>query len=38
MNVDEVVALGAAVQAAMDAGEATESASPKFTLGGGPPY
>jgi len=34
VNVDEVVALGAAVRAAMDAGETTESATPKFTLGG----
>ena len=34
VNVDEVVALGAAIQAAMDAGLATDSAAPKFTLAG----
>ena len=34
VNVDEVVALGAAIRAAMDAGETSESAAPKFTLGG----
>ncbi len=34
VNVDEVVALGAAIQAAMDAGLTTDSATPKFTLVG----
>ncbi len=34
VNVDEVVALGAAIQAAMDSGLSSESATPKFTLGG----
>ncbi|MDB5353237.1 MAG: molecular chaperone [Planctomycetota bacterium] len=34
VNVDEVVALGAAIQAAMDVGQASESATPKFTLAG----
>ncbi len=32
VNVDEVVALGAAIQAAMDSGVSSDSASPKFTL------
>ncbi len=36
VNVDEVVALGAAIQAAMDEGKETEDARPKFTLGGKP--
>ncbi|MDR3622262.1 MAG: Hsp70 family protein [Paludisphaera borealis] len=35
VNVDEVVALGAAVQAAMEAGQSIGDATPKFTLGGG---
>ena len=35
VNVDEVVALGAAVQAAMEAGEEVADAVPRFTLGGG---
>lgn len=35
VNVDEVVALGAAVQAAMEAGETIGDAVPRFTLGGG---
>ena len=35
MNVDEVVALGAAIQAAMEAGQSIGDATPKFTLGGG---
>lgn len=35
VNVDEVVALGAAVQAAMEAGESIGDAVPRFTLGGG---
>ena len=34
VNVDEVVALGAAIRAAMEAGEAAEDARPRFTLGG----
>jgi molecular chaperone DnaK (HSP70)/uncharacterized protein YegL len=34
VNVDEVVALGAAIQAGIEAGEATGDALPKFTLGG----
>lgn len=34
VNVDEVVALGAAIQASMDSGLSSESATPKFTLGG----
>jgi molecular chaperone DnaK len=34
VNVDEVVALGAAIQAGIEAGEATSDAVPKFTLGG----
>ena len=34
VNVDEVVALGAAIQAAMEAGESPESATPRFTLAG----
>jgi molecular chaperone DnaK (HSP70) len=34
VNVDEVVALGAAIQAAIEAGESTGNALPKFTLGG----
>ncbi len=34
VNVDEVVALGAAIQAAMDSGETTQDAVPRFTLGG----
>lgn len=34
VNVDEVVALGAAIQAAMDVGETADSAIPKFTLAG----
>src|SRR6185312_16759883 len=34
VNVDEVVALGAAIQAAIEAGEATGDALPKFTLAG----
>jgi molecular chaperone DnaK (HSP70) len=35
VNVDEVVALGAAVQAALDAGSAADSALPGFTLAAG---
>ena len=34
VNVDEVVALGAAIQAAMESGESTGDATPGFTLGG----
>ena len=34
VNVDEVVALGAAIQAAIEAGVATGDAVPKFTLAG----
>ncbi len=34
VNVDEVVALGAAIQAAMEVGEHTHDATPQFTLGG----
>jgi molecular chaperone DnaK (HSP70)/uncharacterized protein YegL len=34
VNVDEVVALGAVIRAAMLEGEATADARPKFTLGG----
>jgi molecular chaperone DnaK (HSP70) len=34
VNVDEAVALGAAIQAAMDAGASTSDATPKFTLTG----
>jgi len=34
VNVDEVVALGAAIQAAIEEGEEVEDATPKFTLGG----
>jgi molecular chaperone DnaK len=34
VNVDEVVALGAAIRAAMEVGEAPTSATPRFTLGG----
>ncbi|HEX8202783.1 MAG TPA: Hsp70 family protein [Isosphaeraceae bacterium] len=34
VNVDEVVALGAAIQAAMEAGQATAAAGPRFTLAG----
>ena len=34
VNVDEVVALGAAIQAGIEAGEATGDALPRFTLGG----
>ncbi|MFO0909256.1 MAG: Hsp70 family protein [Isosphaeraceae bacterium] len=34
VNVDEVVALGAAVQAAIDEGLETEDATPRFTIGG----
>jgi molecular chaperone DnaK (HSP70) len=37
VNVDEVVALGAAIQAAIEAGEASEDARPRFTLGGKQP-
>jgi molecular chaperone DnaK (HSP70) len=37
VNVDEVVALGAAVQAAMEAGEPIGDARPAFTLGAAPP-
>jgi molecular chaperone DnaK (HSP70) len=33
VNVDEVVALGAAIQAAIEAGESATDATPKFTLG-----
>jgi molecular chaperone DnaK (HSP70) len=35
VNVDEVVALGAAIQAAEEVGESIGDAAPKFTLGGG---
>ena len=34
VNVDEVVALGAAIQAAMEVGEHSESATPRFSLAG----
>jgi molecular chaperone DnaK len=34
VNVDEVVALGAAIQAALEAGEASGDARPRFTLAG----
>jgi molecular chaperone DnaK len=34
VNVDEVVALGAAIQAGIEAGEATGDAVPRFTIGG----
>jgi molecular chaperone DnaK len=34
VNVDEVVALGAAIQAAMEAGQAAGAAGPRFTLAG----
>src|SRR4051794_29901164 len=34
VNVDEVVALGAAIQAAMEAGQSTRDATPQFTLAG----
>ena len=34
VNVDEVVALGAAIQAAMEAGEKAGDATPKFSLAG----
>ena len=34
MNVDEVVALGAAIQAAIEVGEPIGDAVPRFTLGG----
>jgi molecular chaperone DnaK (HSP70) len=34
VNVDEVVALGAAIQAAMEAGEDQADALPRFTIGG----
>ena len=34
VNVDEVVALGAAIQAAIEAGEASGDARPRFTLAG----
>ena len=34
VNVDEVVALGAAIQAAMDVGQTTSDATPRFTLAG----
>ena len=37
MNVDEVVALGAAIQASIEAGEASGDARPQFTLGGPKP-
>ena len=37
VNVDEVVALGAAIQAAIEAGEASDDARPKFTLAGAQP-
>ena len=33
VNVDEVVALGAAIQAAIEVGEAIGDAVPRFTLG-----
>jgi molecular chaperone DnaK (HSP70) len=35
VNVDEVVALGAAIQAAMEVGESIGDAVPRFTLGAG---
>ncbi len=35
VNVDEVVALGAAIQAAREVGEAIGEAGPRFTIGGG---
>lgn len=34
VNVDEVVALGAAIQAAMEVGQSTRDATPQFTLAG----
>jgi len=34
VNVDEVVALGAAIRASMEAGETTEDARPRYTIGG----
>jgi len=34
VNVDEVVALGAAIRAAMEEGETSADATPQFTLGG----
>ena len=34
VNVDEVVALGAAIQAAMESGQSASAATPQFTLGG----
>jgi molecular chaperone DnaK (HSP70)/uncharacterized protein YegL len=34
VNVDEVVALGAAIQAAMEAGQTARDATPQFTLAG----
>lgn len=34
VNVDEAVALGAAIQAAMDVGQAATDATPRFTLAG----
>jgi molecular chaperone DnaK len=34
VNVDEAVALGAAIQAAMDVGESSTDATPRFTLAG----
>jgi len=37
VNVDEVVALGAAVQAAIEVGEDVADARPRFTLGASPP-
>jgi molecular chaperone DnaK (HSP70)/uncharacterized protein YegL len=37
VNVDEVVALGAAVQAAIEMGESIGDAVPRFTLGAGKP-
>ncbi len=37
VNVDEVVALGAAIQAAIEAGEGADDARPRFTLGGKQP-
>jgi molecular chaperone DnaK len=37
VNVDEVVALGAAVQAAMEVGQAIGDAVPRFTLAASPP-
>ena len=36
VNVDEAVALGAAIQAGIEEGEATAPAVPRFTLGGQP--